>query len=133
MNACPICAGLSLERFGDGAWRCPSCTGAFVTDKALREKLQAVSRAPVIAGGAGTHDGPVRACPQCAAPMGRAYISQVRIDRCDAHGTWFDAEELAYVLARAAGGETAARNDEDRARTRSGFGELLDSIFYWLG
>jgi Zn-finger nucleic acid-binding protein len=132
MSACPICAGLPLERFGDGAWRCPSCTGAFVTDAALRAKLLEVSRNPVLPagpGGSGKHDGPDRACPECGAVMSRSYVSGVPIDRCDAHGTWFDAEELAHVLARAANRETNLRNDEDRARTRSGFGELLDSIF----
>ncbi len=127
MSACPACAA-PLERFGTGAWRCPACTGTFVTDAALRERLTSLSRQAVIVGGSGRHDGPDRACPICAAVMHRAYFSRVAIDRCEPHGTWFDAEELADVLARAAQHETALRDGEDRARTNEGAGELFELV-----
>ncbi len=56
-----------------------------------------------------------RPCPRCAAPMATARLSiqleedakptkpGPELDRCAAHGLWFDESELAAVLAPIAG------------------------------
>lgn len=56
-----------------------------------------------------------RACPRCAAPMTTAKLTielegekkalkpSPQLDRCVAHGLWFDENELADVLAPVAG------------------------------
>lgn len=42
------------------------------------------------------------ACPTCREGMDLFLIYQVQIDVCETHGIWFDANELATVLLRAA-------------------------------
>jgi Zn-finger nucleic acid-binding protein len=42
------------------------------------------------------------ACPTCREGMDLFSIFQVQIDVCETHGIWFDANELAQVLLRAA-------------------------------
>lgn len=57
------------------------------------------------------------ACPECSAPMRRAAVPDTRhaVDVCEAHGTWFDREELpAFVGAYAAA--RAGEVDEDDLR-----------------
>jgi hypothetical protein len=45
---------------------------------------------------------PARACPRCIGPMRFGTLFNVPIDRCDAHGYWFDAGKLQSVLYAAA-------------------------------
>lgn len=75
-----------------------------------------------------------RPCPRCAVPMTTAKLSieleGVRptkpgpeLDRCAAHGLWFDESELAEVLAPIAGkgfGGGLASASSARDRTSSG-------------
>lgn len=49
-----------------------------------------------------------RACAACAQPMKPLLLYDVPVDRCDAHGVWFDPGELAEVLHRSAGHRTEA-------------------------
>ena len=43
----------------------------------------------------------LRACPQCAIAMETVKLGTVALDRCDPHGVWFDAHELAALLKQA--------------------------------
>ena len=85
-----------------------------------------------------------RPCPVCSASMNRrnyGYDSGVIIDLCREHGVWFDAEELARILAwvRAGGGhkrtelapevEAALHARLEAARPRSFFESLLRFFF----
>lgn len=42
-----------------------------------------------------------RPCPECAAPMQNVKLGTVALDRCEAHGVWFDPSELAALLGQA--------------------------------
>jgi hypothetical protein len=42
---------------------------------------------------------PTRACPRCARPMKPSLIEIVEVERCLAHGIWFDAGELERALS----------------------------------
>ena len=41
-------------------------------------------------------------CPECKRPMQRIAMHGIPIDRCTAHGIWFDPDELEQVLRRCA-------------------------------
>jgi Zn-finger nucleic acid-binding protein len=43
----------------------------------------------------------VRACPECATAMETVKLGTVALDRCEPHGVWFDAKELAALLGQA--------------------------------
>lgn len=60
-------------------------------------------------------DGDAPTCPRCTAAMQPRGLYGIKVDRCDAHGIWFDREELEQTL-RAAG--TAEK-------PRSGLGEKV--------
>jgi Zn-finger nucleic acid-binding protein len=44
----------------------------------------------------------VLTCPRCAAAMETKRLHEIAIDRCAAHGLWFDRDELEQALQRAA-------------------------------
>jgi Zn-finger nucleic acid-binding protein len=78
-------------------WPCASCDGAFVENPALEQMMGEMRKAPwelpEAAGEAGA-----RACPACAEAMVVQHLEGVEVDRCAAHGVWFDAGELAIAL-----------------------------------
>ena len=43
---------------------------------------------------------PVRTCPSCTTGMAKHVLYTIQVDRCSAHGVWFDRDELAAVLAK---------------------------------
>ena len=43
----------------------------------------------------------VRTCPECATSMQHVKLGTVQLDRCEQHGVWFDAHELAALLKQA--------------------------------
>jgi Zn-finger nucleic acid-binding protein len=43
----------------------------------------------------------VRACPECGTAMATVKLGSVALDRCEAHGVWFDDKELAALLKQA--------------------------------
>jgi hypothetical protein len=96
---CPRCAGAKLE-FEGMRWACSTCAGAFVENAALVAMVSDVTstawKLPDAAGKAGT-----RPCPVCAAPMTEQDLEATPIDRCAAHGMWFDSDELQAALEHA--------------------------------
>ena len=89
---------------------CDACTGIFIAVDDLRSALNDH------ASGVGTlafRDAGVgkRACPRCRAPMTTCRLVATfdtdsalpapELDRCVAHGVWFDVDELANVLEAA--------------------------------
>lgn len=65
-------------------------------------------------------------CAQCAEPMETLALFEVPIDRCLAHGLWFDADELSTVLLRSQDLRApAAVADGLRPMPRAGSGTTL--------
>ncbi len=93
---CPACDRVPLEFRGD-RWACTACRGVFVEAAALVAIITAMTHAlwepppPSMTPGA-------RACPLCAASMAVFVSEGVTLDRCTAHGFWFDDAELGTVL-----------------------------------
>jgi Zn-finger nucleic acid-binding protein len=99
--ACPVCANAELMFHGD-RFACERCAGTFVQNAALEAMVtdiaQSLFELPAPTGATGS-----RACPVCSQAMIVEALEQVLIDRCGAHGIWFDANELAATLERASG------------------------------
>lgn len=89
VDGCPRCGGLWLD---------PDAT-AHVVESMHEGALRAAEETAREA----THDADTEArgvpCPECDWPMERFTIggSEVELDRCLNHGTWFDREELLKV------------------------------------
>jgi Zn-finger nucleic acid-binding protein len=119
---CPRCAtGMPERRIGPGvAAGCRSCGGLWldtaIVDRlraARDEELESALRKPfgvVLVMGPTPNRTARISCPECAGPMRWVEIpdSPHGVDVCDAHGTWFDARELAAFLES----EAAARAGE---------------------
>lgn len=124
---CPTCS-ISLDEFRPGMWRCPACTGALVSDGALEASLREMGAVAVVLGGVGRPAAVIRACPMCRAAMAAIAWSGQPVDRCEAHGTWFDPGELAPVLAAAGQAAAARRDREDDDRQRDGALGVIDFV-----
>ncbi len=91
---------------------CDVCNGIMVALADLAAAVEDLTS--VVPQFAWDHEKPSkRACPTCRAPMtickivldleGAAVHPRPELDRCAAHGVWFDHEELAAVLEKVAG------------------------------
>jgi Zn-finger nucleic acid-binding protein len=122
--ACPRCAGaLSARHYHDlDVDECDACGGFMLSPSAIDRIVAAKDNAtdlrlalPARAAAAETAVHYIR-CPVCSEIMNRkafGRISGVVVDVCAKHGVWFDAGELAAVLAFVArGGLTRARERE---------------------
>jgi hypothetical protein len=107
---CPRC-GRGLDVSGERLV-CPGCKGHLVVEAEIRQlvgemlaKIRArtfelvplpfADREPV-------PEDPTITCPRCAAHMTRHTLYELAVDRCPAHGVWFDGAELEAALAKAA-------------------------------
>jgi Zn-finger nucleic acid-binding protein len=97
--ACPACPTAELKFQGD-RYTCASCTGTFVENATLEALVMDVSHEPWSMPKVTGSEGP-RACPVCTAPLFAEKLEGVALDRCDAHGVWFDPDEMAEVLEHA--------------------------------
>ncbi|HEY1811693.1 MAG TPA: zf-TFIIB domain-containing protein [Kofleriaceae bacterium] len=104
-NTCPEC-GVELRPF-NGRLCCDRCEGIFLGVADLARAVDELTKLePALAF---SHDKPGhRRCPTCAAEMVRCRVEltmadkvvapKVELDRCAAHGVWFDTDELAEVF-----------------------------------
>jgi Zn-finger nucleic acid-binding protein len=132
---CPRCqTGMESVTVGGTMLReCPKCEGLWVDADSLehicaeRERQAAVlgmaqpARAPV----SGAIEEKVRylPCPECRKLMNRvnfAGYSNVIVDVCKSHGTWFDRDELRRVVEfiKSGGLDTARRRELDELEAR---------------
>jgi len=99
--ACPACMTSELKFYGD-RYACVQCSGTFVQNAAFEAMAMDIAKQyfelPPPAG----EPGP-RACPVCSQAMLVDALDKVPIDRCAAHGIWFDANELTVALERTSG------------------------------
>ncbi len=96
---CPVCK-TPLAPAGR-TQRCATCEGAWVDSEVLVPLLeQSASTLVELPWQPNTEDH-VRACPRCGKGMETVALGTVALDRCEPHGVWFDAKELAAVLGQA--------------------------------
>ena len=99
---CPSCdAALTATTT---RWACEQCGGALVMATSLHDMLHELDAADVRSLDARLLDAtsPARRCPCCAQQMTAHLLHDVLVDRCPAHGVWFDHGELETVLVNAA-------------------------------
>lgn len=110
-SSCPACSvGLvPLEPSPVVAHVCPACGGTWLGqeasihimrglgDPATVELTKATDVAARRASVSPAADAGGRACPTCAAPLMPMSVSDVVVDTCPAHGTWFDRDEVSRV------------------------------------
>ncbi len=97
----PACKRLPL-RFEVSRWCCDDCDGLFVENAALEALVGEMAGGPWQLPPASGVPGS-RRCPACEAPLSIEQIEGVTVDRCAAHGVWFDPAELEAALQHAAG------------------------------
>ena len=99
---CPSCREVELDYCGE-RWACETCRGSFVENAALTAMVMDMTNAPWelprVDGKVGE-----RGCPMCGAAMLVEVLEAVTIDRCPAHGVWFDDHELEDALHHAGTG-----------------------------
>lgn len=89
---CPACSDEILDKEGN----CRVCGGVWLDEERVEERA---ASALEITGGRYSE----RHCPACDEKMDEPLIYGVPIDRCPAHGMWFDKAELDEVLQRSRG------------------------------
>lgn len=96
---CPVCPGRELRFLGD-RYACEQCAGIFVENAAVTALVNEIAPSlwelPAPSGTPGP-----RACPVCRELLIVEELETVAIDRCGAHGVWFDPTELASMLEHA--------------------------------
>ena len=96
---CPGC-GKTLAQAGFTD-RCPNCDGAWVHEDALVGMLQERASTLVVLPWTPRPEDQERKCAVCSRAMQTVNLGTVALDRCPDHGVWFDAHELAALLAEA--------------------------------
>lgn len=96
---CPVCK-ITLEQAGRTN-RCTRCDGAWIEAPVLVPLLEQSAATLVELEWEPNSEDHVRACPACSAAMETVKLGTVALDRCEPHGVWFDAKELAALLGQA--------------------------------
>jgi hypothetical protein len=106
---CPACAKDTPLREFSGRLLCDSCQGMYVSRADLVQAIEELGGLDVELSYFSEKPGQ-RACPRCARAMMTCRLrlsfavieeqpkTHPRLDRCDADGLWFDANELAEVF-----------------------------------
>lgn len=104
---CPRCDG-GLDEKGTRL-ACAQCEGVLVPELEVMALVaevrtfnagEAVEPVPLALEARATTDKPLR-CPRCLTTMAKHGLYDLTVDRCDAHGVWFDGAELQAVLDQA--------------------------------
>lgn len=95
---CPCCQ-VALVQAGR-THKCERCDGAWVRSEVVVPMLEQSTSTLVELPWQPNAEDHVRACPECAADMLTVKLGTVALDRCEAHGVWFDAKELAELLGQ---------------------------------
>ena len=115
--SCPVCDA-PLQEAGSTS-RCLLCEGAWVAEDALVAILEQRASTLVELPWEARLDKP-RPCAECKTEMQTVNLGSVALDRCAAHGVWFDAHELAMLLHESkqfkADGRTGSRDGDEPHR-----------------
>jgi Zn-finger nucleic acid-binding protein/DNA-directed RNA polymerase subunit RPC12/RpoP len=123
---CPRCAEeLREARSGEKVVRgCPRCGGMWIDNATVEQlsnahdaELEDVARRLVPFVAHSPRRSPEIACPECHGSMRRSRLADTMhaIDVCDAHGTWFDRDELSTFVRAFAEQRAGEIDDEDLA------------------
>ncbi len=100
---CPACGGdHALTPLPEATTRlgCARCRGVLVPTTEVEDMLSSLQGEPfVLATGVGGE----RTCPCCTTKLATLDLFGIEVDRCAAHGVWFDGKELTSVLEAASG------------------------------
>lgn len=98
---CPTCkTPLSQAGYTE---KCSTCDGAWVAEETLVAVLQERASAMVDLPWRPRTQDRVRGCAVCGSPMQAVSLGDIPLDRCPAHGVWFDEAEFAGTIAHARG------------------------------
>ena len=98
---CPRCRE-AIE--GDHVARCPRCKGSWIADAIVEGRVAEVQGRKRAKLDWVRDKRDALPCAACSQPMETLLLFEVPVDRCRAHGVWFDPGELDQVLAAAPGG-----------------------------
>jgi Zn-finger nucleic acid-binding protein len=96
---CPICR--TPLRVAGRTERCDQCEGAWIHEDALVGILEARAATLVELPWQARPKDQERPCAVCGSAMQTVSLGSVALDRCEQHGVWFDADELAALLKQA--------------------------------
>lgn len=94
---CPRCTTTSMHRsHAHGVWvlACSTCHGLWLDRDACSSLSLALTREHAHAE-AHVFDAP---CPMCRQAMERITVREIALERCEAHGVWFDHQELDHIV-----------------------------------
>lgn len=124
---CPTCQ-VELRQAGR-TFKCERCDGAWVEAEVLvpllEQSASSVLDLPWQPNTAAPAEPHTRVCPQCTVQLKTVKLGTVVLDRCEPHGVWFDAKELAALIKQAKRFRTqtqpgigAGKHDEHRGVLR---------------
>lgn len=82
-------------------FKCEKCNGAWVLENVLVPLLEQSASTLVSLPWKTRAVDQIRACAMCGGEMQTVSLGTVALDRCELHGVWFDAHELADILGQA--------------------------------
>jgi Zn-finger nucleic acid-binding protein len=102
---------------------CEHCRGVLIPLAEVEDMLSTLQGEPFVvpAGNPGT-----RTCACCTTTLATLALFEIEVDRCDAHGIWFDGKELTSVLEAASGVDPATIPEQPEKRGALG---MLRSLF----
>ena len=124
---CPGC-GEVLDTAGRTD-RCRACDGAWVNEDALVGMLQERTSTLVFLPWQPREKDNERKCAACGKPMQWVNLGTVKLDRCAEHGVFFDAEELAALLAQAKHFKPDHKHEDEDDPAQSGLLHSLAKLF----
>ena len=107
---CPVCQQALVQ--AGRTWMCGGCDGAWVESEVLVPLLEQAASTLVELAWQPSGEHHARACPECATAMQTVKLGTVALDRCESHGVWFDATELAALLGQARKFRAEARHQD---------------------
>jgi Zn-finger nucleic acid-binding protein len=129
--SCPICR-TALEPAGY-TQRCGRCDGAWIDEDTLVAMLQERTSTLVFLPWQPRAKDTERTCAACGTAMQTASLGSVALDRCAQHGVWFDAGELAALLAEAKQFRTDPKRTAPHSTHGHDHGGLLGALERLLG